>query len=155
MNKTCDLFIKNETNSPHLKYLTIFDKDFSYTPGKFYSGYLGLNVERIKLVSVIIELKKEDVSVLNVPIRYRDNTLLSVTDGFKFAKEYGLSNGLETRADNICHNGQPPLFWTFPITNNPTGKAGGVIYVDKLDGHIWTYLEYQEYMYDYNNIIYP
>ncbi|AWH88627.1 hypothetical protein [Limnobaculum parvum] len=153
MKNICDLFIKNETNTNHFRHLTIFDKSFLYIPGKFYSGYLGLNVERITLVSVVIELKKEGVVALNVPIRYRDNTLLSVTDGFNSAKEYGLSKGLETREDNTYHDAQIPLYWTFPITNNPPDKAGGVIYVDKLDGHIWTYLEHQEYMYDYNNII--
>lgn len=153
MKNICDLFLKNETNTSHFKYLTIFDKSFSYVPGEFYSGYLGINVERIKLVSVVIELKKEGVIALNVPIRYRDNTLLSITDGFEIAKDYGLSKGLETRMDNLYHDTQIPLFWAFPITNNPSEKAGGVIYVDKLDGHVWTYLEYLEYMYDYNNII--
>ncbi|AWH87776.1 hypothetical protein HYN51_03885 [Limnobaculum parvum] len=57
MKNICDLFLKNETNTSSLKYLTVFDKRFSYIFWVGYSGYLGINVERIKLVSAVIELK--------------------------------------------------------------------------------------------------
>ncbi|MFV0549939.1 MAG: hypothetical protein ACK5M5_14665 [Limnobaculum xujianqingii] len=151
MKNICDLYLNKEVDSYHFKYLSLFDKTFIYIPQKLYSGYLGLNVERIKLVSVVIALRKEGIEAINVPVIYRDGLLLSRVTGFDIAKKHALLNGYNVMLENINEN--IPLCWSYIITNHQNEKVGGVVHVDKLDGHIWTSLEYEEYMYDYNNIL--
>ena len=46
-----------------------------------------------------------------------------------------------------------PLYWAYRIINDIQERVGGMVYIDKLDGHIWTIEEYEEYFYDYNNIL--
>lgn len=47
------------------------------------------------------------------------------------------------------------MFWIFDLVSDDLvwEKTGGVVMVDKLDGHIWNSLEYEEYMYDFNGIL--
>ncbi|MDN7736201.1 MULTISPECIES: hypothetical protein [Burkholderia] len=48
-----------------------------------------------------------------------------------------------------------PLYYLFRQSSAVGGeeKVGGAILVDRLDGHVWSYEEYEEYMYDYNNVM--
>ncbi len=38
------------------------------------------------------------------------------------------------------------------MANDRSDRVGGYVMVDRLDGHIWTCEEYENYMYDYNNV---
>jgi len=149
----CDLFLLRETISPHFRFLSIFDKNFRYQDGQVYSGYMGLNVERIKLVSVVVELRKKGVDAFNVPVRYRDQPKLTKEERFKIAKQHAGSRG-----DGVAFGGfrtfnATPMLWSFPLLPSDESKVGGVVYVDTLDGHFWDLIEYDEYMHDYNAIL--
>lgn len=47
-----------------------------------------------------------------------------------------------------------PVVWRFPLINlRGEESTGAGMSVDKLDGHIWTMEEMEEYEYDFNGLI--
>ena len=48
-------------------------------------------------------------------------------------------------------NDSTPVFWLLILLMIQKKKLGVVIF-DKLDSHVWSSLEYEEYLYDYNNV---
>ncbi|AZQ51092.1 hypothetical protein [Burkholderia cenocepacia] len=114
---------------------------------------MNVNVSRVKLVSVVSELQKKGVWSFSVPVEYRDDKIVDFREAIEIAEEYAKSIGcLVTGASPRSEFA--PLFWVFDIASEEGGadKVGGVVMVDKLDGHVWTKAEYEEYMYDYNNV---
>lgn len=149
--KTCDIYIHGESKSPSLKFIGLFDKSFSYCADRTYRGFMGVSVGRVKLVSVVSELRKAGVACFSVPIEYRDNPGIEAAEAKSLAKKHAESmGGMISERDH--RDGYAPLFWVFDISAHDDDRVGGVVIVDRLDGHIWGTDEYEEYMYDYNNV---
>lgn len=151
MQKQCDLYLCSPVDASRLKIVRLFDKSFSCDDGKVVDGYLFVNISRVKLVSIVSTLRREHIPCFSIPVEYRDGDI-SLEAACEVAKNYAESHG-----DDVGIRDQmqyPPLFWSFSLIpgNSAEKKAGGVLMVDRLDGHIWTIEEYEEYMYDYNNV---
>ncbi|WP_155720403.1 hypothetical protein [Burkholderia anthina] len=99
------------------------------------------------------ELRKKEVLSFSVPVEYRDGKIVDVREAMEIAENYAKSIGCLIVGASP-RSGFAPLFWVFDIASKEGGidKVGGVVMVDKLDGHVWTMAEYEEYMYDYNNV---
>ncbi|MBU9456439.1 hypothetical protein [Burkholderia multivorans] len=153
MNKICDLYLPVESRSVDIRLLKLFDAGFSYDAEHAYSGFMNVNVSRVKLVSVVSELRKKGVLSVSVPVEYRDGEVVDVREAMGIAEEYAKSIGCSIGGASP-RSGYAPLFWAFDIVRElgRADKAGGVVMVDRLDGHVWTMAEYEEYMYDYNNV---
>ena len=149
--KICDLYIHGESKSPSLRFIGLFDKSFSYSADRTYGGFLNVNVGRVKLVSVVSELRKAGVTCFSVPVEYRDNPGIDAAVAKTLAKKHAESIGSAISESDHRH-GYAPLFWVFDISARDDDRVGGVVIVDRLDGHIWATSEYEEYMYDYNNV---
>lgn len=153
MQKICDLYIPHilDDYSP-LEYLHILEPHFTYDPEKSYQGYLNVNVRRITLVNFITEFRKRKMQIYNVPIQYRDQENLSIDQAFEYAlKAIDLENYHITKTSFMGMDS--PVVWRFPLSHLFEEKAGAGISVDKLDGHIWTMEEIEEYDYDFNNFL--
>ncbi|WP_153004017.1 hypothetical protein [Pseudomonas sp. ICMP 10191] len=149
----CDAFVLGQHKGAEFGPLHIFDKNFVCMPGKKYSGYLGLNVERVKMVSIVTELKRKGIEVFSSPVRYRDVSNIEFEKAAAFAVDYARAKGFDVVFDSSRTEKSPPVFWVFSIVGGDEGKVGGVVMIDRLDGHVWGELEYIEYMYDYNNVL--
>lgn len=150
MQMKCDLFLCEPVKASGLKLISLFDKGFRPDNGLIYSGYLFISVDRVKLVAVVSDFRRHHIPCFSVPVEYRESRISS-TVAFELAQTHVTNLG----KISISEQGQkPPLFWSFTLgyDNAVENKAGGIIMVDRLDGHIWTAGEYEEYMYDYNNI---
>ena len=151
MIKICDLYIHGESKSPSLRFIGLFDKSFSYRDDRTYGGFMNVNVGRVKLVSVVSELRKAGVACFSVPVEYRDNPGIDAAEARAIAKKHAESTGCVI-SESDHREGYAPLFWVFDISTHDDDRVGGVVIVDRLDGHIWATSEYEEYMYDYNNV---
>lgn len=154
MNKICDLYLPVESRSVDIRFLKLFDAGFSYDSERVYSGFMNVNVSRVKLVSVVSELRKKGILSFSVPVEYRDGEVVDVREAMEIAEGYAKSIGCLIGGASP-RSGYAPLFWAFDIASKLGGadKVGGVVMVDRLDGHVWTMTEYEEYMYDYNNVL--
>lgn len=154
MQKKCDLYLSEAATSDRLKFVSLFDKSFVFDPLKTYSGYLHVNVDRVKLVPVVSDLRKCGITCFSVPIEYRDRENLPMSDALRLANERARS--LRASAFSSAGRGakSPPVIWCFDLRYERASdeKADGVVLIDRIDGHVWTDSDYEEYMYDYNNI---
>ena len=148
--KICDIYINGESKSPNLRFIGLFDKSFSYSADHPYHGFLGVNVGRVKLVPVVSDLRKAGVACFSVPVEYRDNAGIDAVRAKALAEKHADSLGLAI-SESGPRQGYAPLFWAFNVSGSDD-RAGGIVIIDRLDGHIWTTSEYEEYMYDYNNV---
>ncbi len=150
MENLCDLYIpiEHKINVPEIRFLELFDKSFKYDENKLYQGFVGVNIVRIQLLRVVLELKKEGVVCLNVPIRYRDNPTIDLDQAYSYAKQYADSKNYEM---GYIESEGTPLYWTFGLYSDDL--VGGRVMVDKIDGHIWSGIERMAYQYDYNHIL--
>lgn len=151
MNNSCDIFFPSPFFSKNIRLLSLLDKRFSYKDNFEYSGYMGVCVNRVKLVPLVSLLRREGGGVYSVPVDYRDGLLLPKNDALVIASRYGEENGLKIISGDSGVSSNP-LVWGFSSVCLSEEKAGGVVMVDKLDGHIWTLDELDVYMYDYNNL---
>lgn len=148
----CDLYLESPTNDRSLKFLEILDKDFNYKEQNSYSEYLNVSIERLKLIPLINILNSKKILSYSVPLQYKTNTI-PIDKAFNLAEKHNTSNNLKV-IKNSHLAAHTPLFWVFRmdvVGENPNGLLPNPIYVDKLDGHIWTIFEYDKYMYDFNN----
>lgn len=151
MNSFCDIFLVTPTKSNNLRFLSLLDNNFSYQNDTEYSGYAGVSVNRVKLIPLIDLLRKEGVSVYSVPINYKADNLLSKEKASDIAKIYAKENFLVINMDSGLFDNNNPLIWKFSASSMSEEKAGGVVMIDRLDGHVWSLDEFDTYMYDYNN----
>jgi hypothetical protein len=151
MQKKCDLYLCSPVDASRLKMLRLFDKSFSCENGKVFCGYLFVSINRVKLVVVVSALRQEQILCFSVPIEYRSGGI-SLEAAFEIATKYAAEQDEVVRVRDQAQC--PPLFWSFSLISvGPAEKkAGGTLMVDRLDGHIWSLEEYEEYMYDYNNV---
>lgn len=155
MQKKCDLYFHDYVNSSRLKLIALFDGNFKHVDGQKYIGFLQINVIRIKLISVISDLRKNNLYCFSVPIEYRDCKNISFEVALELANTYAARCGATVSTSMHRSDKCPPLIWIFDligINNTEEQKAGGVIMVDRIDGHEWSTSEYEEYLYDYNNV---
>ena len=154
MQKKCDLYFYNVVDSDRLKFIELFDKNFLHEESKIYSGYLHIAVDRVKLVSVVRDLRSNGTDCFSVPIEYRDQKNISIDQALALAAAYAKTIGASAISSNR-HQKVPPVFWCFDLAcrNVAAEKAGGMVMIDRLDGHIWNESEYEEYFYDYNNVL--
>lgn len=151
MQKMCDLFVPRLTEHAELRFLSLFDKSFDYNQNAIYEGFINVNIKRIKLVNFIMEFNKKNIQCFNVPIEYRDRELMTKEESLFSLTKYKKDKGVDVSfKQDLCS----PLYWGYEIINDPEQKVGGLLYVDKIDGHIWTLDEYEEYHYDYNNFLF-
>ncbi len=148
----CDLFLLGEYSGVEFKLLHIFDRGFACELNGVYSGYLGLNIERVKMVSILLELKGRGVEAFSLPVLYRDLDNISFEDSKEIASSYAESKGFEVFFDCSRSEKMSPVFWAFRVSGG-SERVGGFVMVDRLDGHVWSELEYSEYMYDFNNVL--
>lgn len=155
MQKKCDLYLCESVCSERLKFIKLYDKEFSCDAEKSYVGYLGVNVDRIKLVSVVSDLRKHKIDCFSVPVEYRDRENLSFKHAFSLAKNYAKNLGASAFDAMTLQSRCLPVFWIFDLKYDITSeeKVGGVVMIDRLDGHVWTDAESEVYMYDYNNVL--
>lgn len=155
MQKKCDIYLCEEISSDFLKFVKVLDRNFQFEDKKKYSGYLFVDIDRVKLVPVVSDLRMNRISCFSVPVEYRDCENISVMDASIVAGEYAKTKGASITVLISPNSKSSPAFWVFnliPIEPLSDEKAGGVVMIDRLDGHVWTYSEYEEYMYDYNNL---
>lgn len=151
MDCFCDIFIVSPTKSNNLRFLSLLDNSFSYQNDVEYSGYAGVSVSRVKLIPLIDLLRKQGVSVYSVPVNYKVDCSLSKEKAFDIATVYAKENGLVVSMDSGLVDNNNPLVWKFSASSVSEEKAGGVVMIDRLDGHAWSLDEFDTYMYDYNN----
>lgn len=151
MNSFCDIFFVNPTKSSNLRFLSLLDKNFFYQSNVEYSGYAGVSVNRVKLIPLIDLLRKQGLSVYSVPVSYKVNHFISKEKAFDIAKMHAKDNGLVINIDSGLVDNSNPLVWKFSVSSIGEEKAGGVVMIDRLDGHVWSLDEFDTYMYDYNN----
>lgn len=150
----CDLYFKHRVCLRELRYLSLYDKNFSSEAGGGGCGYLGVNVERIKLVSFVVELRSKGIEAFNVPVVYRDTPNIGREEAFHLANDHAALEGrcVVYESARILDGGSP-LYWVFSMVGGGEERAGGVVYIDKLDGHVWSLVEYEEYMHDYCGLL--
>lgn len=155
MQRKCDIFFPKQVQSERIRFVELFDKNFVYEEGGKYSGYLHASAERIKFVSVVRDLKIDGIDCFNVPIEYRDEENISVKKALDIASQHARTIGASAGPSGGLSSGNPPVFWLFNLRffDSSDTRVGGTVKVDRLDGHIWTRSEYEEYMYDYNNVL--
>ena len=155
MTRKCDLYICESVKNDRLRFIGLFDYTFRYQEESAYVGFLGVGIGRIKAVSIVSDLRGHGVSCFSVPIEYRDAAHWSVEMALDKAESHAESIKASIAPVEKMSQRYPPLYWMFHLLNNEGegGRSGGVVMVDRIDGHIWSKSEYEEYMYDYNNII--
>jgi hypothetical protein len=154
MQKKCDIYLCESVRTDRLKFIELFDHSFRYEEYRIYQGYLGVSVDRLKLIPVVSDLRKNHVSCFSVPIEYRDYSNFSFTDAAMKAAQYAEIRGEVIASPEVLQSKSAPVYWVFGLINlgGDCEKAGGTVAVDRIDGHIWTQSEIEEYMYDFNNI---
>lgn len=147
-----DLYLNCKTNDGSLRLLQIFDSSFKYHDDGFYERYLGVSIHRIKLIPIINKLRKKGIKSYSVPINYRDNKTITIDNALDIAKEKFNKNQHRIFKNKMIKNDNP-LIWCFSIVSLiGEEKAGGIVMIDRLDGHMWSQEEFEIYMYDYNNV---
>ncbi|GAB2724827.1 hypothetical protein [Comamonas sediminis] len=154
MQKKCDIYLCCAVKNEKLRFINLFDKNFVFDENKYYEGFLSINVDRVKLIPVILDLRREGITCFSAPVDYRDGATIAREVALGLAKKYAssLNSSVKFSFDEFR---VPPVIWVFDLVPNSFqgDVAGGLAMVDKLDGHIWTTSEYEEYMYDYNNML--
>jgi hypothetical protein len=153
MQKPCDLYLCQPATCDALWAVTLYDKGFKCESGRRYSGYLGANIRRVKMMVVVSNLRKHNVESFSAPIEYRERENLDSERAFALAKLHASKTGA-TISSKAPLRASPPVVWSFELVYEDPGaqRAGAILMLDRLDGHAWSTDEYEEYMYDYNNI---
>ncbi|MFO1369482.1 MAG: hypothetical protein U1F46_10845 [Marinagarivorans sp.] len=150
---TCDLYLCQSVSSDDLDWTRLIDRNFALDKSKPYIGYLGLNGDRLAMIPLITQLRNKNIICYSVPITYRDNKNICQEEARALAQKHAAIKLL-----SACKPRHPepitPLFYLFNLASGvkEIEKTGGVIMVDRLDGHIWSAYEHDQYMYDFNNV---
>ncbi|MBV6830429.1 MULTISPECIES: hypothetical protein [Xanthomonas] len=147
----CDLYTNARFAGVDLNVLKILDRSFlGEFPEKFPS-FLGVNISRIDLVSVVIAMRGRGLNVFSVPVIYRDSLKVSLESAYEIAIKHSEVAGCRVSLQNDF-GFHPPVVWRFSLEDD-AGAAGGLVMIDRCDGHIWTARDHYEYMYDCNAIV--
>jgi len=150
----CDLYLFDPVQSERLRFLSLYDSFFVYDKDKSYSGFVGVNIDRVKLVSVVSDLRFNGIASASVPIKYKDRQNIEKETAVDIATKYALTRLGASGVNASNRSKVSPVVWMFEVKyeRDPYGAAGGVVMVDRVDGHVWSQSEYEEYQYDYNNV---
>ncbi|GAB7530442.1 hypothetical protein PS3A_28530 [Pseudomonas sp. 3A(2025)] len=148
----CDLYSTEVITSPTLRFLKLYDDTVDYLQVLNRSGYCGVSIERINMLRLIVDLRRDGFNASSIPVCYKSASLLTRQACFALAENYASSQGFSILAD-VFQKLEIPIYHTFSIIQRSEEKAGGIVRVDRLDGHIWTMLEFEEYMHDYNGVL--
>ncbi|MDM5182214.1 hypothetical protein PO883_34155 [Massilia sp. DJPM01] len=151
MQEICDVFLLDELDgsSKLLQPLKIFAPEIEFDHNNKYTGFLGLELKRLKAVSIIVHFRKNGVRSLNIPVKYKSN-LISRAEARTYAEKY--LEGKGTIIDSTT-SACDPMFWHFAFSRPDLYEGGGNLVVDALDGHVWTSDELEEFCYDYLNLL--
>jgi hypothetical protein len=149
MKKLCDVYLLSDVQGNKLPCMP--PNYISIDPAKIYTGYLNMSLNRIKCVAVVSKFRRHGLICYGAPIKYRDVANVTVETAFSIAVNRANSLGCVIQLPISCRNSSPPVFWSFKL-NCGADFVGGAVAVDRLDGHVWSEDEVEEYMYDYNNI---
>ncbi len=148
----CDLYSSGSISSKKLRFLSLYDKSFEYKEGACISGYFGVKVDRISLVRIIVDLRSEGFNCLSIPMCYKTSRLLTVSECLNIGRKYASNNNISiSEIERMLPD--LPFCFNFDVMGGVEERAGGIVRVDKLDGHIWTLSEVEEYMHDYNGLL--
>ncbi|AVQ81110.1 hypothetical protein [Variovorax sp. PMC12] len=159
MDIICDLFLATpiQGDTPWLKKLALFHREFVPKPERAYAGFLGLNISRLMAVAHVTTARKDRIGILSIPVRYRDSTRLTEAEAMAAAVRQYPDWSLSTRSSYPALGN--PMFYSFfggPISAEPSDEeraGGGNIAIDSLDGHAWVGDEMAIYHYDYCNLL--
>ncbi|MFZ6640889.1 hypothetical protein ACO0LL_14170 [Undibacterium sp. TC4M20W] len=155
--KNCDIYLLDKIagDSFYLNQLKIFQSDLVFDVNSTYVGYLHMNIRRLTGVAIVTHLRNNRVRSWNIPVKYRDQDLLSFEEVNALAQQYATPLGMNVTSRQRIGDIHYPMFLSYYLNNesNQSDSTGGSITVDRLDGHIWTAEEMEEYFYDYNNLI--
>ncbi len=137
-----------------------FAPTFDAPQGKVSSGFLGLDLPRLKAISVVTTLrdiermKEEAIYCLNIPTCYRDRDPLPEHEIIALAEKYARKNRIII-GKPLSELPTRKLFLSFPIIRNDIKNrtAYEFVRIDVLSGEIWSTEDYLNYMYDFNNIL--
>ncbi|WP_431112270.1 hypothetical protein [Variovorax paradoxus] len=150
MQKECDIYLCHPAKTDRLKFVSLFDAGFIFHNQKEYEGYLNINVKRIKLISVLTDLRRNGFECFSVPVEYRDCQNLPLNAALDLANTQAKKIGASVASQTPKCS---PVFWLFDLRyENSVEKVASVVMIDRLDGHVWSDSEHEEYMYDYNSI---
>jgi hypothetical protein len=150
----CDIYLPKEVKGELLaKCILKRHVGFDIEIEKTYVGYCGLNVKRLIGLMAVLRLKEvAKADAINVPIRYRDCPQISLDEARFIAAQVDYGDGRKASYHEHSFLRYPhPLYWVFGLTGGDGSIAGGSVYVDRVDGHIWSGDELDEYSHDYNN----
>jgi hypothetical protein len=150
----CDLYLPTEVKGELLaKCVLKRHVGFDIEIEKSYVGYCGFNVKR--LIGLMAVMRLKDVAKtdsFNVPIRYRDCPHINLDEARLIATKVDYGDGRKASYHEHPFLRYPhPLYWVFGLTGGDGSIAGGSVYVDRVDGHIWSGDELEEYSHDFNN----
>lgn len=149
--KNCDIYLLDEIagDSFYLNQLKIFQRDLVFDLNSTYVGYLHMNIRRLTGVAIVTHLRNNRIRSWNIPVKYRDQDLLSFEEVSALAQQYATPSGSNVTSRQRIGDIHHPMFFCYYLND----ATGGGITVDRLDGHIWTAEEMEEYGYDYNNLL--
>ncbi|MBB3428193.1 hypothetical protein FHT85_005214 [Rhizobium sp. BK312] len=160
LKQICDIYLTSSVGGDHgcLQGLNLFTTAGLIDRQKVYREYLRVDLQRLQAVSAVTCLRQSDVVSFSVPIEYRDNENIPQEKARAIADDF-LKDSDEQLAGSAAMELCPPVFWAFRISKrafNPDveERSGSKqIYIDRIDGRIWSYQEVLEYNYDYNNLL--
>lgn len=158
MQANCDVYLSDNVAGSNtcLQLLPKLIEGVAISSDTQYQGFLGLKINRIKAVSLVILFRKQNIRAFSAPIHYRENAALPYGQAMEVAAA-SIDKSEFSLGDHLI-NADFPVYWAFPLTRISAKNAYEIsgnryVYVDKIDGRLWSLAEVEEYNYDYNNII--
>ncbi|TWB11635.1 hypothetical protein FBZ99_10815 [Rhizobium sp. ERR 1071] len=160
LKQICDIYLASSVGGDHgcLQGLNLFTIAGFIDRQKVYREYLRVDLQRLHAVSTVTCLRQSNIVSFSVPIEYRDSENIPQEKARAIAADF-----LKDSDEQLTHSAAtelcPPVFWAFQISKRAVDpdveeRVGSKhIYIDRIDGRIWSYQEVLEYNYDYNNLL--
>ncbi|MEA9558437.1 hypothetical protein VC273_21860 [Xanthomonas nasturtii] len=147
----CDLYTNAAFSGINLNVLKILDREYSGQMPEEFPSFLGVNVSRIDLVPVVIAMREKGADVFSVPVIYRDFHKISHGSAYEIAIRNSESIGCRVSLERDF-GFYPPVVWKFGLEGGAV-STGGLMMIDRCDGHVWTIRDHYEYMFDCNAMV--
>ncbi|GLQ91261.1 hypothetical protein [Dyella acidisoli] len=150
--QSCDIYLPRVTKGLVIEdaFKIIRDINFNVDIDKDYSGFLGLNIRRMQAMMAVMRLRDVRVPSLSVPTKYREEAVISSDEAIQVASSVNLPEGVSVVFSwrNDEHN---PMYWIFDKIYPNEERPGASLLIDKVDRHVWSNDEVDEYQHDFNN----